>query len=100
MRTRGRRTHGRVIDLGLGVYEVERNRALPAQADDPVEVERLADGAPVHAPDALADLDAEARRRRACVLRTVTVALARSVDAIDAIPFKGDEKGRPHDHQE
>ena len=54
--------------LGLGVHEVERDRALPAQADDPVEVERLADGAPVHAPDALADLDAEARRRRACVL--------------------------------
>ena len=57
-----------VIDLGLGVHEVERDRALPAQADDPVEVERLADGAPVHAPDALADLDAEARRRRACAL--------------------------------
>ena len=70
MRTRGRRTHGRVIDLGLGVHEVERDRALPAQADDPVEVERLADGAPVHAPDALADLDAEARRRRACVVKT------------------------------
>ena len=67
MRTRGRRTRG-VIDLGLGVHEVERDRALPAQADDPVEVERLADGAPVHAPDALADLDAEARRRRACAL--------------------------------
>ena len=29
-------------------------------------VERLADGAPVHARDALADLDGEARRRRAC----------------------------------
>ena len=57
-------------ELGLGVHEVERDRALPAQADDPVEVERLADGAPVHAPDALADLDAEARRRRACVVKT------------------------------
>ena len=100
MRTRGRRTHGRVIDLGLGVHEVERHRAPPAQVDDVRKGERLADGAAVHAPDALADLDAEARRRRACVLRTVTVALARSVDAIDAITSKGDKKGRPHDHQE
>ena len=67
MRTRGRRTRG-VIDLGLGVHEVERDRAPPAQLDDALEAERLADSAPVHAPDALADLDAEARLRRACVL--------------------------------
>ena len=66
MRTRGRRTRG-VIDLGLGVHEVERHRAPPAQLADALEVERLADGAAVHAPDALADLDAEARLRRACV---------------------------------
>ena len=70
------------MDLGLGVHEVERDRALPAQADDPVEVERLADGAPVHAPDALADLDAEARRRRACALRTMTIALSRDAQAL------------------
>ena len=57
-----------VIDLGLGVHEVERHRAPPAQVDDVRKGERLADGAAVHAPDALADLDAEARRRRACVL--------------------------------
>ena len=81
MRTRGRRTRS-VIDLGLGVHEVERDRALPAQADDPVEVERLADGAAVHAPDALADLDAEARRRRACALRTMTIALSRDAQAL------------------
>ena len=91
MRTHGRRTRG-VIDLGLGVHEVERDRALPAQADDPVEVERLADGAPVHAPDALADLDAEARRRRACVVTRD------QEDAIDAT--RGDKKGRRTNHQE
>ena len=56
-----------VIDLGLGVHEVERHRAPPAQVDDVRKGERLADGAAVHAPDALADLDAEARLRRACV---------------------------------
>ena len=66
MRTLGQRTRG-VIDLGLGVHEVERHRAPPAQVDDVRKGERLADGAAVHAPDALADLDAEARRRRACV---------------------------------
>ena len=53
--------------LGLGAHEVERHRAPPAQLDDALEVERLADGAAIHAPDALADLDAEARLRRACV---------------------------------
>ena len=53
--------------LGLGVHEVERHRAPPAQVDDVRKGERLADGAAVHAPDALADLDAEARLRRACV---------------------------------
>ena len=87
------------MDLGLGVHEVERDRALPAQADDPVEVKRLADGAPVHAPDALADLDAEARLRRACVVKTRDRQRL-SRDAIDAITFKGDKKRTPHDHQE
>ena len=92
MRTRGRRTRG-VIGLGLGVHEVERDRALPAQADDPVEVERLADGAPVHAPDALADLDAEARHRRACI--DVTREKTPSTDAT-----RGEKKRTPHNHQE
>ena len=79
----GRTGGGRgVIDLGLGVHEVERDRAPPAQLDDALEAERLADGAPVHAPDALADLDAEARRRRACALRTMTIALSRDAQAL------------------
>ena len=81
MRTLGQRTRG-VIDLGLGVHEVERHRAPPAQVDDVRKGERLADGAAVHAPDALADLDAEARRRRACALRTMTIALSRDAQAL------------------
>ena len=81
MRTHGRRTRG-VIDLGLGVHEVERHRAPPAQVDNVRKGERLADGAAVHAPDALADLDAEARRRRACALRTMTIALSRDAQAL------------------
>ena len=68
--------------LGLGVHEVERHRAPPAQVDDVRKGERLADGAAVHAPDALADLDAEARRRRACALRTMTIALSRDAQAL------------------
>ena len=79
--------------LGLGVHEVERDRAPPAQLDDALEVERLADGASVHAPDALADLDAEARHRRACV--DVTREKTPSTDAT-----RGEKKRTPHNHQE